>query len=82
MLRVQQHIFVLIDNVDDMQFDAQGFRYPQCIITFWFFLMTFTNRVSVAFYTKSGEEINALDMDALLHNHLGGEQRVESAGNE
>ena len=82
MFRVQHYVFVFINYVDDMQFDAQGFGHPQCIVAFGFFFVAFAYGVGLAFYTKTGEEINAFDMDALLHHHLGGEQGIESTRNE
>jgi hypothetical protein len=38
--------------------------------------------MGMAFHAKTGIEIDALDMNALVHDHARGEQRIEATGNQ
>ena len=64
MLRIDDHVLVLIDHVNDVQLDTHLFRRPQRIVALGFVLLAVANGVGMALDTKAGKEIDPLHMDA------------------
>ena len=74
VLRVQHDIFVLIDDVDDVQAHAELLRDPQRVVALRSGAVVPADRVGVALDAESGKEVHAFDVHTLLQNHLCGEQ--------
>ena len=79
MFRVQDNILVLLDDVDDVELDSKFFRNPQRVVTLLLLLGFRADGVSVSLDAEAREEINAFDMDTLVHDDLGGQHRVKTA---
>ena len=68
VFRIQNHIFISFDNIDNMQLNTKLFRNPQRIIAFDFIAPLLTNGMGMPFHTKAGIKVNAFDVYALFHN--------------
>ena len=82
VLGVDDDVLVLLDHVDDVQLDAELFRDPECVVALGLELVLAADGVRVALDAEAGVEVDALDVDALFENHLGGEHGIETAGDE
>jgi hypothetical protein len=82
VLRVDDDVLVLVDDVDDVQLDAELLGHPQCVVALGFELVLAADGVRVALDAEAGIEVDALDVDALLLEHARGEHGVETAGDE
>ncbi len=80
--RVEDHVFVFFDDVNDMQLDTELLGNPERVVAFLPVAVFLTDGVGVPFDTETGEEIDALDVDALSLNDLGRQQRIEAAGDQ
>ncbi|MBA1331652.1 hypothetical protein QQ73_11100 [Candidatus Endoriftia persephone str. Guaymas] len=70
---VEQHLLILLHDVDDMQLDAQLLRHPERIVALRLALVALADRMGVALDAESGEEVDPLHMDPLGLDHLSGE---------
>ena len=57
MFGVEQHILVLFNHIDNMQFDTELLGDPQRVITFLFIFIVIANSMSMAFHTEAGKEV-------------------------
>jgi hypothetical protein len=74
VFRIDHDILVLLDDIEDMQFDAQLFGNPQRIVAFGFGLVLFTDGVCMTLHTKTGEEIKTFDMNTLFQDDFCSQQ--------
>ena len=79
---IDYDVLVFLDDVDDMQLDAELFGDPQRVAALGTFAVALANRMRVPLDAKAGVKIDAFDVDSLLLNQPGGEQRIESAGDQ
>jgi len=82
VFRIDQHLFVLFNDVNDVQFHAELFGDPEGVVAFGFLFVLLADGVGVAFDAEAGEEVDAFHMDALIHNDLAGEHGVQSTGDQ
>jgi len=82
VLRVDDDVFVFLDDVDDVQLDAELLRGPQRVVAFRHRALVMANSVSVSLHAEAGIEIDALDVNALFQDEPGGEHGVQSARNQ
>ncbi len=82
VLRIDDHILVLLDDIDDMQLDVQLLGHPKCIVALRLVLVLLADGMGVPLDAEAGEEVDALDVYALLLHHLGGQQGIESSGDQ
>ncbi len=73
MFWVDYDIFIFLDDIDDVQFDGELFRYPQGVITLLFAAVFLTDGVGVPFDAKAGKEIDAFDLDTLILDQFSGQ---------
>lgn len=74
------HTLVARDDVDDVQFGAEGLGHPQRIAAARPDLAT--DGVGVTLHAETGAEVETLDVDSLVGNQPGSEHRVQSPGDE
>jgi hypothetical protein len=65
-----------------VQADAQLLGHPQGVVALGLGAVLPPDGVCVPLDAEAGEKIDALDMDALLQHHLGGEHGIETTGDE
>ena len=82
VLGVQDDILVFLDDIHDVQFDPELFGDPQRVVALLPRGVLLADSMGVAFHAEPGVEVDALDFDALVKHHLGGEQGVEPARNQ
>ena len=82
VFRVDHDVLVLVYDVDDVQLDAELLGNPQRIIAFDPAAVTIAYGISVPFHAKASVKINSLDVDSLLLDQPGGEQRIKPAGDQ
>ena len=78
VLGIEQDVFVFIDDVDDVQLDAELLGHPQRVVAFGLGPVFFANCVGVALDAEAGKKINAFHGDALIQNDLSGQHGIES----
>ena len=79
---IDHDLLVFLDDIDEMQPDTQLFGHPQCVVALGTHPVLLTDGMGMAFHAKPGKKIDALDVDALVHDHARGEQRIEPTGNQ
>ena len=82
VLGLKQHLLVLLHHIDDVQLDAQLLGHPKGIVALRIGAAALADGMGVALHAEAGEEVDAFHMNALLHDHFGGEHGVQPAGNE
>jgi hypothetical protein len=80
--RVEQHVLVLVDDVDDMQPDAELLGDPQRVVALRLGPLLPADGMGVPLDAEAGEEVDSLDVDSLLLHDARGEHRVEPAGDQ
>lgn len=73
VFRVQQHILVFLDDINEVQWDTELFGHPQRVIAFGFGAFVLADRMGVAFDAETREKIYSFDVHTLVHHHPGGE---------
>ena len=68
VLRLQQHLLVLLHHIDDVQLDAQLLRHPQGVVALRLGAAALADGVGVTLHAEAGEKVDALHMHALLHD--------------
>jgi hypothetical protein len=63
MLWVDHDVLVLINDVDNVQLDAELLGDPQRVVAFNPVTVVFADGVSMPFDAKAGKEIDAFDLD-------------------
>jgi hypothetical protein len=66
MLRVDHDVLVFLDDIDNVQLDAELFCDPQRVVAFNPVTVVFADGVSMPFDAKAGKEIDAFDLDVRL----------------
>jgi len=82
VLGIDDDVFIFVDHIDNVQLDADLLGRPQCVIAFRFALFAAANGVGVTLDTEASEEIDALDVDALITHQARGEHGIEAAGDQ
>ena len=79
MLGVDDNILVLLDDIDDVELNAQLLGNPQRTVSLRLGLVLFTNRMGMAFDAEAGKKIDAFDMNALLLHDPRRQHGIETA---
>ena len=79
---IQNDVFVIFGDIDDVQFDPELFCHPQGVVTFRLFVFTIANGMGMSFHAKSRKKVDSFDMNAVPLYDTSGEHRVESPRNE
>ena len=82
MLWIDHDVLVFIDDVDDVQLDAELLGDPERVVAFRPAAIMLANRMGMSFDTEAGKEIDAFDLDTLLLDQLGSQQRIKAAGDQ
>ncbi len=81
-MRVEHDLLVLVDDIDDVKLDPQLLRHPKGIVALGTVTVLLTDRMGMAFDAEAGVKIDPFDVHALILHHLGGQQGIESTGNQ
>ena len=71
VLRVDNDVFVFLDDIDDMQFYSQLLRGPQGVIALRSGSIPVANRMGMTFDAEPGKKIDTFDMDTLIKDNPG-----------
>jgi len=82
MFRVEQYLFVLLNNIHNVQFHPQLLSHPQGIVTLGLGPILLAYGVGMPFHTESGKEINPFYMHSLFLNHFGRQERIQASGDK
>src|SRR3989338_4273128 len=79
---VDDDVLVLLDDLDDVQLDAELTGGPEGVVALGLVLVLAADGVGVTLDAEAGVEVDALDVDALVEDDARGQQRIQAAGDE
>ena len=82
VLGIDHHLLVFLDDLDDVQLDAQLLRHPQGVVALGARTVLAPDGMGMAFDAKAGVEIDSFHVNALIQDQAGGQHGIEAAGDQ